>query len=166
MPVDALFRLYSMTKPIASVALLTLYEQGLFRLTDPLDRYLPQFANLKVHKGVDPSGTPILAEPSRRPTIQDAFRHTLGLASGLGQSPVDALYREAGLSMGRLDSLAQEMDALATVPLLFSVTLDVPALRSPAFGRELRLGRGGDDPLQRGSAGGTGPRHHGATDAQ
>jgi CubicO group peptidase (beta-lactamase class C family) len=86
MPADALFRLYSMTKPIASVALLTLYEQGLFRLTDPLDRYLPQFADLKVYKGVDASGQPVLAEPSRKPTIQDAFRHTLGLASGLGQS--------------------------------------------------------------------------------
>ena len=116
---DALFRLYSMTKPVASVGLLTLYEQGKFRLTDPLDRYLPQLANVKVYKGTDASGAPILATPSRKPTIQDAFRHTLGLASGMGQSPVDALYREAGLSMGRLDSLAQEIDALGTVPLLY-----------------------------------------------
>jgi CubicO group peptidase (beta-lactamase class C family) len=84
--VDSLHRLYSMTKPIASVALLTLYEQGLFRLTDPLDRYLPQFADLKVFKGIDAAGQPILAAPTRKPTIQDAFRHTLGLASGLGQS--------------------------------------------------------------------------------
>src|SRR3954469_16152268 len=119
MRTDALFRLYSMTKPIASVGLLTLYEQGKFRLTDPLDRYLPQFANLKVYKGVDANGKPILAAPSRKPTIQDAFRHTLGLASGLGQSPVDALYREAGLSMGQLDSVAQEVDKLGTVPLLY-----------------------------------------------
>jgi CubicO group peptidase (beta-lactamase class C family) len=119
MRTDAMFRLYSMTKPIASVGLLTLYEQGKFRLTDPLDRYLPQFANVKVYKGVDASGSPILAAPSRKPTIQDAFRHTLGLASGLGQSPVDALYRQAGLSMGQLDSVAQEMDKLATVPLLY-----------------------------------------------
>ncbi len=119
MRTDALFRLYSMTKPIASVGLLTLYEQGKFRLTDPLDRYLPQFAKMQVYKGTDPSGKPILAAPSRKPTIQDAFRHTLGLASGLGQSPVDALYREAGLSMGRLESLAEEMDKLATVPLLY-----------------------------------------------
>src|SRR5687767_6329410 len=115
---DAMFRLYSMTKPVASVALLTLYEHGKFRLTDPLDRYLPQFANVKVYKG-DAAGKPILAEPSRKPTIQDAFRHTLGLASGLGQSPVDALYREAGISMGALDSLAQEIDKLGTVPLLY-----------------------------------------------
>ena len=119
MRTDALFRLYSMTKPIASVALLSLYEQGKFRLTDPLDRYLPQFASVKVYKGADASGKPILAAPSRKPTIQDAFRHTLGLASGLGQSPVDAMYREAGLSMGQLDSLAQEIDKLGTVPLLY-----------------------------------------------
>ena len=116
---DAMFRLYSMTKPVASVALLTLYEHGKFRLSDPLDRYLPQFANLKVYKGVDAAGKPILAAPSRKPTIHDAFRHTLGLASGLGQSPVDALYREAGISMAALDSLAQEMDKLGTVPLLY-----------------------------------------------
>ena len=116
---DAVVRLYSMTKPIASVALLTLYEQGKFRLTDSLHLYLPQFANVKVYKGVDASGNPTLAAPSRKPTIQDAFRHTLGLASGLGQSPVDALYRQAGISMGQLDSLAHEMDKLATVPLLY-----------------------------------------------
>jgi CubicO group peptidase (beta-lactamase class C family) len=116
---DSLHRLYSMTKPIASVALLTLYEQGLFRLTDPLDRYLPQFADLKVFKGLDAAGQPILEAPTRKPTIQDAFRHTLGLASGLGQSPVDALYREAGLGMFQLDSLAEEIDKLATVPLLY-----------------------------------------------
>ena len=74
---------------------------------------------MKVYKGTDASGKPMLTAPSRKPTIQDAFRHTLGLASGLGQSPVDAMYREAGLSMGTLDSLAQEMDKLATVPLLY-----------------------------------------------
>jgi len=119
MRTNAMFRLYSMTKPIASVGLLTLYEQGKFRLTDPLDRYLPQFANVKVYKGTDAAGKPILAAPSRKPTIQDAFRHTLGLASGLGQSPVDAFYRDAGLTMGQLDSLAQEVDKLGTVPLLY-----------------------------------------------
>jgi CubicO group peptidase (beta-lactamase class C family) len=117
---DAMFRLYSMTKPIASVALLTLYEQGLFQLTDPLDKYIPQFANLKVYAGKDAAGRPILEAPKRKPTIQDAFRHTLGLASGLGNSDVDALYREAGLGMFELDSLRQEIDRLATVPLRYS----------------------------------------------
>jgi CubicO group peptidase (beta-lactamase class C family) len=120
MRADAMFRLYSMTKPIASVALLTLYEQGLFQLTDPLDKYIPQFANLKVYAGKDPNGRPILEAPKRKPTIQDAFRHTLGLSGGLGNTDVDALYREAGLGMFELDSLRQEIDRLATVPLRYS----------------------------------------------
>jgi CubicO group peptidase (beta-lactamase class C family) len=117
---DAMFRLYSMTKPIASVALLTLYEQGLFQLTDPLDKYIPQFANLKVDAGKDTNGGPILEAPKRKPTIQDAFRHTLGLSGGLGNTEVDALYREAGLGMFELDSLRDEIDRLATVPLRYS----------------------------------------------
>ena len=120
MRADAMFRLYSMTKPIASVALLTLYEQGLFQLTDPLDKYIPQFADLKVYAGKDTNGRPILEAPKRKPTIQDAFRHTLGLSGGLGNTDVDALYREAGLGMFELDSLRQEIDRLATVPLRYS----------------------------------------------
>ncbi len=120
MRADAMFRLYSMTKPIASVALLTLYEQGLFQLTDPLDKYIPQFADLKVYAGKDANGRPILETPKRKPTIQDAFRHTLGLSGGLGNTDVDALYREAGLGMFELESLRQEIDRLATVPLRYS----------------------------------------------
>jgi CubicO group peptidase (beta-lactamase class C family) len=117
---DALFRLYSMTKPVASVALLTLYEKGLFELTDPLDKYIPQFANLKVYAGKDANGTPILQDPKRKPTIQDAFRHTLGLSGGLGNTDVDALYRKVGLGMFDLESVSQEMDRLAQVPLRYS----------------------------------------------
>ena len=120
MRANAMFRLYSMTKPIASVALLTLYEQGLFQLTDPLDKYIPQFADLKVYAGKDANGRPLLETPKRKPTIQDAFRHTLGLSGGLGNTDVDALYREAGLGMFELDSLRQEIDRLATVPLRYS----------------------------------------------
>jgi CubicO group peptidase (beta-lactamase class C family) len=120
MRADAMFRLYSMTKPIASVALLTLYEQGLFQLTDPLDRYIPQFAGLRVYAGKDTNGKPILEAPKRKPTIQDAFRHTLGLSGGLGPGDVDVLYREAGIGMFELDSLRQEMERLATVPLRYS----------------------------------------------
>jgi len=120
MRADAMFRLYSMTKPIASVALLTLYEQGLFQLTDPLDRYIPQFADLKVYAGKAADGKPILEPPKRKPTIQDAFRHTLGLSGGLGNTDVDALYRAAGLGMFELESLRDEIDRLATVPLRYS----------------------------------------------
>lgn len=119
MRTDHLFRLYSMTKPVASVALLTLYEQGKFQLTDPLDMYIPGFADLKVFAGYDADGNMILEEPRRKPTIQDAFRHTLGLASGVGQNPVDLIYREHGITMGQLDSLSEEIEKLDQVPLRY-----------------------------------------------
>ena len=119
MSTDNLFRLYSMTKPITSVALLTLYEQGKFRLTDPLEKYIPQFRDLKVFAGYDTSGNMILEAPKRKPTMQDAFRHTAGLSGGLGNHAVDAIYREHGLLMFQLDSLSQEVEELGKVPLRY-----------------------------------------------
>lgn len=119
MSTDTLFRLYSMTKPITSVALLTLYEQGRFRLTDPLEEYIPQFRDLEVFAGHDASGNVILEGAHRKPTIQDAFRHTGGLSGGLGNHAVDAIYREHGLLMFQLDSLRQEIEELGKVPLRY-----------------------------------------------
>ena len=119
MRTDHLFRLYSMTKAVASVALLTLYEQGLFQLNDPLEMYIPSFSNLKVYTGVDSNGNAMLEDMKRKPTVLDAFRHTLGLASGVGQHPVDIIYREHGLGMGQLDSLSEEMLKLGEVPLRY-----------------------------------------------
>ncbi|MDG2176996.1 MAG: serine hydrolase [Gammaproteobacteria bacterium] len=119
MTTDKLFRLYSMTKPVTSVALLTLYEQGLFQLTDPLDKYIPQFSDLKVFAGYDNNGNMMLDTPKRKPTIQDAFRHTAGLSGGLGSHPVDIIYREHGIGMFELDSLRQEIDKLGQVPLRY-----------------------------------------------
>jgi len=119
MRTDHLFRLYSMTKAIASVALLTLYEQGHFQLNDPLEQYIPAFRDLKVYAGQDSKGQPLLEDMQRKPTVLDAFRHTLGLASGVGQHPVDIIYREHGLGMGALESLSEEMDKLGQVPLRY-----------------------------------------------
>jgi len=119
MTTEHLFRLYSMTKPITSVALLTLYEDGLFQLSDPLDRYIPEFSDLKVFAGVDENGNPILEVLDRKPTIHDAFRHTLGLTGGLGGHPVDAIYREHGIGMFGLDSLTDEIQRLGQVPLRY-----------------------------------------------
>jgi Beta-lactamase class C and other penicillin binding proteins len=119
MRTDHLFRLYSMTKAIASVALLQLYEQGHFQLDEPLERYIPSFANLKVYAGEDSNGRMRLEEMKRKPTILDAFRHTLGLASGVGQHPIDIVYREHGLGMGDLESLSEEMEKLGEVPLRY-----------------------------------------------
>lgn len=116
---DDIFRIYSMTKPVVSVALLTLYEEGKFQLDDPLELYVPAFRDLKVFAGTDAQGNMILEEPKRKPTIHDAFRHTLGISAGGGQTPVDRLYVEKGITINRLDSLSQQMRLLGEVPLLY-----------------------------------------------
>ncbi len=116
---DDIFRIYSMTKPIISVALLTLYEEGRFQLDDPLELYIPEFKNLKVFAGVDEAGNMILEDPKRKPTIQDAFRHTLGVGAGGGPEPVAKLYYDRKMWVNTMDSLKQQMQLLGEVPLLF-----------------------------------------------
>ena len=84
MPKDAIFRLYSMTKPIVTVAALTLYEQGKFSLLDPVSKYLPEFKDMKVVvEGKDAGGKPTyaLVPASRQITILDLFRHTSGMTN-------------------------------------------------------------------------------------
>jgi CubicO group peptidase (beta-lactamase class C family) len=117
---DSVMRLYTMTKPITSVALLTLYEQGKFQLSDPLDKYIPAMANLRVFSGVDAAGD-ITTEPSRRkPTIHDVFRHTGGFSYGSGTSPVDRVYQGLGLDNARASSLREMIEEkLPQAPLLY-----------------------------------------------
>lgn len=117
---DDLFRIYSMTKPVVSVALLMLYEDGHFQLDDPLADHIPAFEGLQVFAGLDQDGEMILDTPPRRPTIHDAFRHTLGMSAGGGSTPVDQLYRDKGILVSQVDSLARQMELLGTVPLLFN----------------------------------------------
>jgi CubicO group peptidase (beta-lactamase class C family) len=119
MQTDSIVRLYSMTKPITSVALLTLYEQGKFQLTDPLDKYIPAFANLKVMAGTGPDGSMLLEAPKRKPTIQDVFRHTAGFSYGFGNTPIDKEYQRAGVDYDTLTSLKDMIEKLATLPLMY-----------------------------------------------
>ena len=77
---DDIFRMYSMTKVITSAALLMLFEEGRFQLTDPLSRFFPAFADVKVATGVSPDGAMKLEAPRRPITIQDVFRHTAGFS--------------------------------------------------------------------------------------
>ena len=79
---DDIFRMFSMTKPITSTALLMLYEEGRFQLTDPLSRFLPAFADVRVYAGSTPQGGMRLDALKRPITIQDVFRHTAGFSYG------------------------------------------------------------------------------------
>jgi len=104
---------------VTAVALLTLYEQGKFQLTEPLSKYLPAFANVKVYAGKNADGSLILEDPKRPITIQDVFRHSAGFSYGyFGDSPVDRAYRDSGVDYFKSDSLEVLADRLATAPLL------------------------------------------------
>ncbi|HLZ06489.1 MAG TPA: serine hydrolase domain-containing protein [Bradyrhizobium sp.] len=117
---DAIFRLYSMSKPITAVAAMMLVDDGKIALHDPLSKYIPSFADVKV--GVeqkDASGKAELTlEPLQRPiTIEDLLRHTSGITYGFyGDGVVRRLYRSSGLFDGDFDN-AQFAARLAKLPL-------------------------------------------------
>jgi CubicO group peptidase (beta-lactamase class C family) len=113
---DDIFRMYSMTKPITSVALLMLFEEGKFQLTDPLSRYFPAVADMKVYAGSTPQGGMLLDSPKRQITIQDVFRHSAGFSYGFGSSPVDKAYGDANVFATDLTGL---MEKLPKLPLLY-----------------------------------------------
>ena len=133
---DTYFYVYSMTKPIASVALLMLYEEGRFQLSDPVARYLPELGNLRLYTGDGPGGRLLLRDPARQPTIEDVFRHTAGFLYGFGgiygTRGIDRAYAEADVLGGTLADLTKR---LGTLPLayepgtqwVYSVSHDVQA---------------------------------------
>jgi CubicO group peptidase (beta-lactamase class C family) len=123
LPVETstLWRIFSMTKPVTSVAAMMLYEEGAFELTDPVSAFIPSFADVRVYAGgsdARPLTVPA-AEPVR---IWHLMTHTSGLTYGFHRThPVDGRYREAGFEWGhpRGMDLAQCVDAWAAQPLLF-----------------------------------------------
>ena len=118
---DTLFRIYSMTKSITSVAAMMLYEEGAFELKDPVSRFIPSFADCRVFTGgssLNPVTEPMV-EPMR---IWHLLTHTSGLTYGFHYShPVDAIYRAAGFEWGSPPDLDLEQccDLWAGLPLLF-----------------------------------------------
>jgi CubicO group peptidase (beta-lactamase class C family) len=119
---DTIYRIYSMTKPITSVGLMMLYEEGAFLLENPVSRYLPEFAGSQVWSG----GTADAPQkrPAERPiTVHDVLTHLSGLTYGFHfQHPLDELYRRHGLGdFGREPDydLAEGIERLASLPLLF-----------------------------------------------
>jgi CubicO group peptidase (beta-lactamase class C family) len=115
---DAIVQIFSMTKPITGVALMTLYEQGKFQLDDPLAKYAPELAKLRVYAGVDATGAPLLV-PTRRPvTIRDITRHTAGFATS-GDNPGVGPLLKAADPLNRNNTLAEFARKLGTVPLWF-----------------------------------------------
>jgi CubicO group peptidase (beta-lactamase class C family) len=95
---DAIFRIRSQTKPVTAVAMMMLYEQGLWKLDDPVTKFVPEFSDLRVASGVDAEGKPVLAPLIRPPTMRELMTHTAGFAYGLAPDGVaDKAYFDAGV---------------------------------------------------------------------
>jgi CubicO group peptidase (beta-lactamase class C family) len=115
MQLNTIFRIASMTKPITSVAVMMLYEEGSFQLDDPVADYIPEFKNMKVFKSKDENGIHVV-DQMKPMTIRHLLTHTSGLVLGGENTPVDSLYRTANLSEGTLKDMIQK---LAKIPLLY-----------------------------------------------
>src|SRR5438045_3329421 len=119
--IDTIWRVYSMTKPVTSVAAMMLYEEGAFELKDPVSKFIPSFGDVKVYR----SGSQVnpVLEPASEPVrIWHLLTHTSGLTYGFHYAtPVDAMYRAAGFEWGWPpgEDLAQICDRWAALPLLF-----------------------------------------------
>lgn len=122
---DTIFRIYSMTKPITSIALMQLFERGMFQLDDPVARFFPSWRDHRVW--VSGAGDDMVTEPAVRPvSFRDLLSHTSGLTyggvlPGMGdQHPVDAVYRSLSIRSAGVDTtMADFMDKLGRVPLRY-----------------------------------------------
>jgi CubicO group peptidase (beta-lactamase class C family) len=113
MPLDAIFRIHSMSKPITTAAALLLYEEGRFKLDEPVSKYLPEFKGLRVYGGKNDE----TVEAKREMTIRDLMRHTSGLTYGMPNgTAVDRMYIAKGIDGPEL-SLAEMVAALGKLPL-------------------------------------------------
>jgi CubicO group peptidase (beta-lactamase class C family) len=115
---DTIFRIYSMTKPVTGVAMMILYEEGKWHPSEPISKYIPEFAHLKVFKGVDENGAMILEDPVHAPTMRELMTHTAGFTYGIiGGGMVNKMYAEQKVLESK--SLKEMIDKLAKIPLLY-----------------------------------------------
>jgi CubicO group peptidase (beta-lactamase class C family) len=114
---DAIVRIFSMTKPITSVAAMILVEEGKIALDDPVAKYLPELKSLRVYAGK--GNTDETLEVGHEPTVRDLMRHSAGLTYGaFGDSPVDRKYREKNV-LSRESTLKEMMEKLGKIPLMY-----------------------------------------------
>ncbi len=115
---DSIFRIFSMTKPITGVAMMMLYEEGKWRLNDPVSRYIPSFAGLKVHTGENADGSMKLEDADHQITMRELMTHTAGLGYVLNpRHPVNQRFMEERV-LNPMAPLQAMIDKMANIPLL------------------------------------------------
>ena len=118
---DAIFRIYSMSKPVVAVALMMLFEEGKFLLSDPVTKFLPELAEMKVFVEQGPDG-PVLKDSPRPATMREVLNHSAGFGYGIipeGLNPVEDMYKAAGV-LGREQTLGEMITKLSKLPLRYA----------------------------------------------
>ncbi len=115
---DTIFRIYSMSKPITSIALMQLFEQGYFQLSDPIHRFAPSWKDQQVW--LEGEGDEMKTRPPKSPvTFKQVLNHSGGLTYGATAHPVDRVYRELGIRRTEGETLSDFMAKMGTVPLRY-----------------------------------------------
>ncbi|MDR6625146.1 serine hydrolase domain-containing protein [Caulobacter segnis] len=131
---DTIFRIYSQTKPVTGVAMMILHEEGKWKLDDPVSKYIPEFASLRVFKGVNPDGSFDTVPADRPPTMREIMSHSGGFAYGLvPDNPIDKAYARNVLGAR---TQKEFVDKIAELPLVaqpgtrwkYSVSVDIQGL--------------------------------------
>jgi CubicO group peptidase (beta-lactamase class C family) len=132
---DTVFRIYSQTKPVTGVAMMILYEEGKWKLDDPVSKYVPEFASLRVFKGVNADGSFDTVPADRPPTMRELMSHSAGFAYGLNpDNPIDKAYVDTGvLGSKSREEFAQKVAALPLVAQpgtrwKYSVAVDIQGM--------------------------------------
>jgi len=119
--IDGLYRIFSMTKPVTAVAMMILWDQGLWRPEDPIEKHLPEFADAKVLVGLDADGRQILKPADHPPTLMELLTHTAGLGYGVALSdladPINRAYQDA--KVWDAHDLPEMMARLGPLPLAY-----------------------------------------------
>ncbi len=134
MTTDSIFRIFSMTKPVAGTALMILHDEGKFQMSDPVEKYIPEFANMQVFTAANADGTMATEAAAHPMTIRELVSHTGGLmyTPPLSSGPVPAAYTKAGI-LSRDIALADQIPKLGEIPLgyqpgtqwVYSISVDV-----------------------------------------
>jgi CubicO group peptidase (beta-lactamase class C family) len=132
---DTVFRIYSQTKPVTGVAMMILYEEGKWKLDDPVSKYIPEFASLRIFKGVNADGSFDTVPADRPPTMRELMSHSGGFAYGLNpDNPIDRAYVDTGVLGAK--SNQEFVQKIAALPLVaqpgtrwkYSVSVDIQGL--------------------------------------
>ena len=116
---DSIFRIFSMTKPVTGAALMILHDRGKWKFSDPIAKFLPELANLRVYRSVDAAGNLVSAPAGVQPTMGQLVTHTAGFIYGFGATPVDREYQKHIPLLPTTDEASTYLAELAKIPLAY-----------------------------------------------